>query len=226
MHISIGFAAHIAKRVMVAIWPTRMRSPPLYGDLWFPVRDSPRPCQPSVVVMMIACGAPAAGSLEARAEAQWKGTASLPQQKCCRLPSLATLPRAAGALADIICICAQQHIENIAGELKQIVRSCAQTHWQRELLALSIDSAVTFSHKLPLPAMAAVPPLIFQQEGRTYQAEPNPALPPQLLGAGAYGRVYLYRDTVANELVAVKRLQLTNLPHQLAQELARYIPRE
>jgi len=74
--------------------------------------------------------------------------------------------------------------------------------------------------------MAAVPPLIFQQEGRTYQAEPNPALPPRLLGSGSYGRVYLYRDTVANELVAVKRLQLTNLPPQLAADLAIFIPRE
>lgn len=74
--------------------------------------------------------------------------------------------------------------------------------------------------------MAATPPLTFQQEGRTYQAEPNPTAPPQLLGAGAYGRVYLYRDTVANELVAVKRLQLKDVPPQLAEQLAKYIPRE
>jgi hypothetical protein len=46
------------------------------------------------------------------------------------------------------------------------------------------------------------------------------------LGQGGYAAVYQYMDPHNNELVAVKRIQLTGLPPHKRDLLARYIPSE
>lgn len=46
------------------------------------------------------------------------------------------------------------------------------------------------------------------------------------LGQGAYGAVFQYNDTLAGQDVAIKRVQLTNLPEHKRSLLAKYIPSE
>lgn len=46
------------------------------------------------------------------------------------------------------------------------------------------------------------------------------------LGQGAYGSVYEYKDSQTGEVVAMKRVQLTNLPPHKRDLLIRYIPSE
>jgi hypothetical protein len=46
------------------------------------------------------------------------------------------------------------------------------------------------------------------------------------LGQGGYGSVFRYKDTLAGQDVAIKRVQLTNLPEHKRELLSRYIPSE
>jgi hypothetical protein len=68
------------------------------------------------------------------------------------------------------------------------------------------------------------------------QAAPGPLLhyqpvldargQPVKLGQGAYGSVYHYKNSQTGEEVAIKRVQLTNLPRAKAELLIRFIPSE
>ena len=49
---------------------------------------------------------------------------------------------------------------------------------------------------------------------------------PVKLGQGAYGAVYHYRNSQTGEEVAIKRVQLTNLPKHKADLLVLFVPSE
>lgn len=49
---------------------------------------------------------------------------------------------------------------------------------------------------------------------------------PVRLGQGAYGTVYRYRNDQTGEEVAIKRVQLTNLPADRTELLRRFVPSE
>ena len=68
-------------------------------------------------------------------------------------------------------------------------------------------------------AFEVPPPLQLQQ----YVAAPDPTQPPRFLGKGQYC-VFLYRDTVNDRLVAVKRINLQD--PERARSLQRDLPRE
>ena len=72
------------------------------------------------------------------------------------------------------------------------------------------------------------PPAVLQSNyiAATLTTGPDPAAPPQLLGSGGFGSVYLFKDKQADSLVAIKRIRLSGLTDSRAQELAVNIPQE
>ena len=87
------------------------------------------------------------------------------------------------------------------------------------------------------------PDTTVDQRSTTMQQPQGPAPPQQLLhytavpapggqgtarflGGGAFGEVYQFRDTNTNELVAIKRVPLTGLQANIAEQQLHALPRE